>query len=150
MKSKTIVTFESENRKFWSKETGERRKTDYILLARLPEQENFLFASTMESSMIERYGKNVQNDLEGIALLKEKGGRKYLDVIWNNGEKIRLETEQFVLLFIAPNNDNTDNDNMLLFHFPSLLGEKIYKRYLDSDKDCGAAVAIFWMLKEFF
>ena len=144
MKRKVFVLFENESRRFWSKETGERKGADYILLAQISEQEEMLFASTVESGIGKRYEKNACDDIEGLELLKEKGGEKYLK-IRRNGKELRIDKERFLLLFITP-----DHDQVLYFRFPSLLGGKIYTLHFDLDRDQGNAVAIFWLLKDFF
>ena len=150
MKSRPIITFESENRKFWSKETRERWKADYTLLAILPEEEGVLYASTMNSSMEEKFEENVCDELEGIEVLKEKGGQKYVNIIWKDGKKRQLSGEQFALLFIAPDNDNVDHDSVVIYNIPRFFAGKVYKHTFKSDKKQGNATAIFWLAKEFF
>lgn len=56
----------------------------------------------------------------------------------------------FVMVFITPDNDEKGNDNILLYSFPELLGEKIFDCCFESDNETGNAVTLFWLLKEFF
>lgn len=150
MKTKTILTYQNEGQKLWYRRSSERRGVEFCLLAELPEDDEIFYASSIDSSIGKKHKLNHQSELRGIELLKEKGGGRFLKIKLENEKEIVLTHEMFVMVFITPDNDEKGNDNILLYSFPKLLGEKIFDCCFESDNETGNAVTLFWLLKEFF
>lgn len=153
MKEKTIILFECQEQKLWNKGMkGDSKKADYILISELPDEEKFLYSSTIETSISKKYEKNSCLDIRSIRLFKNKGDdKKYLKVITNDDKEICLDNEiQFILLCITDKNIDGNNESVLVFRVPKLLEEKVYEYYFDADKNGEDALGIFWLIKEFF
>ena len=142
MKEKTIILFECQEQKLWNKGMkGGSKKADYILISELPDEEKFLYSSTIETSISKKYEKNSCLNIRSIRLFKNKGDDK----------EICLDNEiQFILLCITDKNIDGNNESVLVFRVPKLLEEKVYEYYFDADKNGEDALGIFWLIKEFF
>lgn len=151
-KFKPILTFDNKEGIFWCKETGERRKTDYIFLAKISNEKPILFASSMnfDGNTNQIFNNNVHDDFVGVELLRRKNEKNYFKFIFNENQEFKLNSEQFILLFSAPKDEQPNVDNIIVFNFPSLLGERFFKCCFLSDHKEQNAFSIFWLLKDFF
>ena len=149
MKVKTLITFDIQQQEIWGKGLRNRRNANFILLAQIPDT-GILYAATIESELSERYKKNQHEMVEKITLVKGKENKKkFLQVKLTNGEELNLKNEDYFLLIHAPNQETGDEDYVLVFNMPEMLGEGAHYQVFLSDAESGNAIGLFWLLKEF-
>lgn len=147
-KQKIILDFQKDAGKINTKGLRNREGTNFILLAELPDK--ILYAATINSSLSNRYEKNLAEDVEEIALVRKKGGKeKYLQVVLGTGEEITLQEDNFVVLFHIPENETDSEDYALIFNHPKLLGRGAHFQIFLSDQENQNAASLFWLVKEF-
>lgn len=94
--------------------------------------------------------KNQHEMVEKITLVKGKENKKkFLQVKLTNGEELNLKNEDYFLLIHAPNQETGDEDYVLVFNMPEMLGEGAHYQVFLSDAESGNAIGLFWLLKEF-
>ena len=148
MKAKTFIQFQRRGKEFFVKGTGSRVGANYILIAKLPNND-VLYAATIESGMSKRYQKNQVEEVQEIALVKPKGGNeKFLQIMYENGTVQELQEENYFVLFHLPNGEDGSEDYALIFNYPNLIGKGAHYQIFLADEEKQNAMTLFWMLKD--
>lgn len=149
MKPKNIILFEKERRCCWVKGMGDRFEAQFIMVAKMPDGDP-LYAATIETDLSNRFQENKAGEITGISLMKEKGGdKKYLQISFANERVVRLEKEDYVLIFHLPHNKEGSDDCVLVFNKPNMLGGRVHYHVFESDAENQDASALFWLLKNY-
>ena len=149
MKLKEIMHFNVEQEELWVRDFKRHQGVHFILLAEMPTGE-ILYATTIDSSLIERYEKNRLDDVKSIALVRKKGkSEKFLQILLVNGEIVNLKEQDFFLIFHLICDGKLSEDYVLVFNKPNMLGEGAHYQIFPSDESENNAMSLFWMLKDF-
>lgn len=149
MKKKEIIHFDINQEELWIKGFRKYNGVHFILLSEMPTDE-ILYAATIDSNLEERYEKNQLNEVESIALAKQKGDdEKFLQILMVNGKTVTLKKEDYFLIFHLFNNEETSEDYVLIFNKPNMLGKGAHYQIFPSDTKDNNAMSLFWMLKDF-
>lgn len=149
-KGKNILSFNTRERRLWCKTTKERKDVEFVLVAELPDVNDILYASTINSEELDRrYEGNFLDKIISLALEKEKG-KKQLRISKADGEIFSLYEQDFVLLFVmgAEMSENEIRDSLLIVNFPKRLKQGIFQIYFSEDQQKEMGLNLFWLLKD--
>ncbi len=150
MKDKIFVRFQKKGGEVYVKDAGKRFGANFILLAEMS-GEDVLYAATIESGLSKYYKQNQAEEVKEMALVRHKGrSGKFLQIVCEDDKKMELKEENYLIIFHLPNQEAGSEDYVLIFNHPKLIGADAHYQVFLADKKNQNAVALFWMLKDFF